>query len=110
MFGIIVKFDVQADFRETLVKALIEDGKGSLRDEPDTARFDILQDAANPNRLFLYEVYKDEASFKAHTEGPHFKKVMNVFNEMTANHHGSIEEVGRITNLFPADGERAWER
>ena len=110
MFGIIVKFDVHDDFRETLVRALIEDGEGSLRDEPKTSRFDILEDAANPNRLFLYEVYDDEAAFEAHTNGPHFKKVMKVFDEMVENQHGSIEEVGRITNLFPPDGAKAWQR
>lgn len=110
MFAIFVKFDVNSDYRDTLIEALIEDGQGSLRDEPDTVRFDIIEDASNPNLLFLYEVYKDRAAFEVHTEGSHYKRVMKVFDEMVANHHGTIEELGRGTNLFPPDDHGAWER
>ncbi|HTH99162.1 MAG TPA: antibiotic biosynthesis monooxygenase, partial [Stellaceae bacterium] len=40
-------------------------------------RFDVLE--AADGKIALYEIYTDEAGFKAHLETPHFK----VFNEGT---------------------------
>ncbi|NCR65204.1 MAG: hypothetical protein GPJ34_00875 [Microcystis aeruginosa LL11-07] len=51
MFSIVVKFNVNPEYKDTLVKVLVEDGKGSLKDEPGTVRFDVIQDASNPNKL-----------------------------------------------------------
>jgi autoinducer 2-degrading protein len=89
---------------------LIKDGEGSLEEEPDTVRFDVIRDSSNPNIIFLYEVYRDEAAFEAHTEGPHYKRVMEVFDEMVTNNLGTIEELGRGLTLFPPDINEAWQR
>jgi hypothetical protein len=34
----------------------------------------VVQDANDDHRIWLYEVYKDEAAFQAHTQAPHFLK------------------------------------
>ncbi|MCZ8100277.1 MAG: antibiotic biosynthesis monooxygenase [Microcystis aeruginosa G13-12] len=101
MFSIVVKFNVNPEYKDTLVKVLVEDGKGSLKDEPGTVRFDVIQDASNPNILFLYESYQDQIAFEAHTQGEYYKKAIEVFNEMTSNNYGTVEELGRGATLFP---------
>lgn len=42
------------------------------RTEPGNIRFDVLRDNADPDRFYFYEVYRDEAAFKAHQQTPHY--------------------------------------
>nr|WP_285899566.1 putative quinol monooxygenase [Pseudomonas boanensis] len=44
----------------------------SVRDEPGCLVFDVLQDRSDPDLVWLYEVYTDEAAFEAHMLTPHF--------------------------------------
>ena len=103
MFSIVVKFNVNPEYKDILVKALLEDGEGSLKNEPETVRFDVIEDVSNPNTIFLYEGYKNKAAFETHTQGSYYQKVIKVFNDMTSNNHGTIEELGRGTTLFPTN-------
>ncbi len=41
-----------------------------LRDEPGTLQFEVLQLHGDDSRVMLYEVYRDEAAFKAHWDAP----------------------------------------
>ncbi len=40
--------------------------------EPGALRFDVLQQADDPARFVLYEVYRDEAGAAAHKETAHY--------------------------------------
>lgn len=42
--------------------------------EPGCRQFDVLVDPADPTKVAFYEVYADEAAFKAHQQTPHFKR------------------------------------
>jgi quinol monooxygenase YgiN len=53
----------------------------SLREEPGCRQFDVCYDPAEPTHCFLYEVYRDEAAFRAHLATAHFKD----FNTATAD-------------------------
>jgi autoinducer 2-degrading protein len=35
----------------------------------------VLVDANDPNRFFLYEVYRDAAAIEAHEAAPHFQRI-----------------------------------
>ncbi len=74
MYALLVQFDVLPEHRDAVIQALIEDGRGSLQDEPGTLRFDVVQDGDKPNRFYLYEAYRDRAAFDSHLQGPHFRK------------------------------------
>jgi quinol monooxygenase YgiN len=52
-----------------------ENGAASVK-EPGCRRFDIVVDAKNPNHVFLFEVYDNEAALTAHRNTEHFKKYM----------------------------------
>ena len=49
-----------------------------LKDEPGTLRIDILRPQADPTKVLIYVVYRDEAAFIAHANGPlrarHYKE------------------------------------
>ena len=53
---------------------MLENAQRSVNDEPGCLKFDVVQDANDEDRIWLYEVYKDEAAFQAHTQTPHFIK------------------------------------
>ena len=72
MLAMWVKVRVKPDARERFLKAIEADALGSERDEPGCLRFNVLEDAADPNVYYFYEVYRDEAALEAHRAAPHY--------------------------------------
>lgn len=74
MHIVIAPFQIKDSHREHFIEEMIEDARGSLENEPGCLRFDIIQDPEDPNRIWLYEIYRDKQAFQQHIETPHFKK------------------------------------
>jgi len=74
MYIIVAPIQIKEAFKDQYIKGMLENAQGSVNDEPGCLRFDVVQDANDENRIWLYEVYKDEAAFQAHTQTPHFIK------------------------------------
>jgi autoinducer 2-degrading protein len=72
MLAMWVKVRVKPDQRQRFLEAIEHDALGSERDEPGCLRFNVLQDAADENVYYFYEVYKDEAALEAHRTMPHY--------------------------------------
>jgi len=70
--ALIVSVHMKPEHRDAILKGALEDARGSQNDEPGCRRFDVIQDDADPNRMYFYEVYDDDAAFQAHTQAPHF--------------------------------------
>ncbi len=73
MFVVTVTFVAKSGDAEAFRARLRRQAADSLGGEPGCHRFDVCADPAAPGRIFLYELYSDEAAFKAHLETPHFK-------------------------------------
>ncbi len=103
MYIIIAPIQIREGHKEQFMQAIIEDAKGSVNDEPGCLRFDVIQDAGDENRIWLYEVYQDEAAFQAHTQAPHFIK----FRDATADIRvEGIQGAARgSVNIWPPDAE-----
>ena len=76
MYGVFVSLKVKPDRRERFLEEIKNDALCSVRDEPGCVRFNVFQEAADPDRYHLFEVYRDEAAFDAHRETPHFRRVI----------------------------------
>jgi quinol monooxygenase YgiN len=74
MYAIWVTVHVKPEKREQFLEVIEDDSICSVRDEPACVRFDVLQDQTDPDTYYFYEVYHDEAGFKAHTETPHLAR------------------------------------
>ena len=83
MFVNAVDLDIVPAERANYLAAITENGAAAAK-EPGCRRFDILNLASDPNHFFLYEVYDNEAAFKAHRAGEHFKKYAEVTAKMVA--------------------------
>ena len=68
-----VDLDIAPAETEKFLAALKENGAASVK-EPGCQRFDIMVLASNPNHVFIYEVYDNEAAAQAHRTTDHFKK------------------------------------
>ena len=74
MIALIVSIKIKKGHKEAFMASMMGDAHGSNNDEPGCLRFDVLQDNEDPNRIHLYEVYKNQAAVDAHRAAPHYTK------------------------------------
>ena len=99
MYAIWVSVKIKPERREQFLSVIEDDSICSVRDEPGCVRFDVLQDANDPDHYYFYEVYHDEAAFQAHGQAPHFAR----WRAETAEVLSAPTDVTRNTTLFPSD-------
>jgi len=68
-----VHVHVKPENIEQFRDAILENQKGTVL-EPGNIRFDILQQADDPTRFMLYEVFESDEAVKLHKETPHYLK------------------------------------
>ncbi len=74
MIALVVTIKIKPGHKRAFMASMMDDARGSNNDEPGCLRFDVLQDNENPNKIHLYEVYKDQAAVDAHRQAPHYLK------------------------------------
>lgn len=99
----LVTVDIKPEHRDRFMEEILLDARGSVENEPGCVRFDVLQDDENPNRVYLYEVYRDEAAEEAHLKMPHFIRWENATKDWFAR----PMEVINCTSVYPEDS--AWD-
>jgi (4S)-4-hydroxy-5-phosphonooxypentane-2,3-dione isomerase len=72
MFSLIVSVQVRPEHREQFLQVIAENAAASVRVEPGCYRFDVAEDAGQPNHFFFYEIYRDVQAFAEHKAAPHF--------------------------------------
>ena len=72
-FVLEVKIRIKPEHVEDFMAKLSANAKAA-RGEPGCRTFDVSVDPSDKTSVMLYEVYADEAAFRAHQETPHFKK------------------------------------
>jgi autoinducer 2-degrading protein len=65
---------IKPELRERFLEVIEDDATSSVRDEPGCLRFEVLQDASDPDTYHFFEVYQDEAAWRAHRNTPHFAR------------------------------------
>ena len=90
------------EHRQEALDALIEHGRLCVAQEPGTLRFDVLEDNDDPNRLYLYEAYADEAAFQAHLAGESHKRAAAVLAALRDRGHYERDLLVRMHSLFAA--------
>ncbi len=104
MYAVFVTINIDPERVDEFTQASFGDAEGSVRDEPECFRFDMLRDPEIPSRFYLYEVYRDEDAFQAHLETPHFLQWKSVVEEMF---DGELQ-ILKMATVFPSDD--GWEK
>jgi len=73
MFVVTVTFEAEPDRAGAFLDRVRQQATDSLARETGCHRFDVCTDPGAPGRVFLYEIYEDEAAFRAHLEAAHFR-------------------------------------
>jgi (4S)-4-hydroxy-5-phosphonooxypentane-2,3-dione isomerase len=93
-----VQIRVKRECVETFRQATLANARESLK-EPGIARFDFLQDAADPSRFVLVEVYREAEAQARHKETKHYLAWREAVEAMMAEPRRSV----KFANLFPDD-------
>ena len=104
MQALVVTIQIKPEFREAFMAAMLDDARGSMENEPGCFRFDVVQDLEDPNRIYLYEVYRDDAAIAAHREMPHYVK----WRDTVKDWHAADPIRHQCTTVFPPDS--AWHK
>ncbi len=101
MLIVLVHVHVRSDAIEAFRAATLNNAKNSIR-EPGIARFDVIQQADDPTRFVLVEVYRDENAAAAHKETVHYREWRDAVAGLMAEPRKGI----KYTNVFP--DEEGW--
>lgn len=93
---------IKPERRTEFIEACRLNHQGSVA-EPGNRRFDILQDANEPDHFVLYEAYAGEADARAHKETAHYAAWRDTVAGMMAKPREGQPFVG----LFPDTGGEA---
>ena len=97
MYALFVTVNIKEGYAEEFAAASLGDGQGSVRDEENCFRFDILRNPDNPNQFYLYEVYTDRAGHATHREQPHYTAWRSSVEHMFDGDLGRVE----METVFP---------
>jgi quinol monooxygenase YgiN len=98
MHSVLVHVHVKPEHIEDFRLATIENASHSVL-EPGFARFDVVQQAEDPTRFILVEVYRNDEAPTQHKETEHYKKWRDQVADMMAEPRQGI----RYTNIYPTE-------
>jgi (4S)-4-hydroxy-5-phosphonooxypentane-2,3-dione isomerase len=73
--AIVATIEVAPERRDQLLPLLMAHRARCLKDEPETLQFEVLVPREDDAKVLLYEVYRDDAAFDVHLNGPHIERV-----------------------------------
>ncbi len=90
MYVVHVHVHIKPDFLEAFRQATVENARNSVQ-EPGVARFDVLQNADDPTRFVLVEVYRTPEDPARHKETSHYQKWRDTVADMMAEPRTSVK-------------------
>jgi quinol monooxygenase YgiN len=85
-----VHVHVKSEYVEAFKQACIENARNSVQ-EPGIARFDVVQQADDPTRFVLVEVYRTADAPARHKETVHYAKWRDTVASMMAEPRTSVK-------------------
>ena len=80
--ALVVEFQIKPDRREDFLRLMREHAAGTLQDEAGCLQFDILLPQENGHRIFLYEVYRDDAAIQEHRQSARLARTRDSYADM----------------------------
>lgn len=96
-FTILVQFVIAPGEMGAFLPLMLTNARTSLREEEGCERFDVLQPEGEPDRIVLYEIYRDRAAFDVHAASAHFKEFDAATKDLVRS------KVVTVLNLCGAD-------
>jgi len=97
-----VHVHVKPEHVDAFRAASLENARNSVQ-EPGVARFDVIQQADDPTRFILVEVYRTADDPARHKETAHYQAWRDTVAEMMAEPRSAV----KFANVFP--DESGWD-
>ena len=81
-FVLIAELQVKPESLAAFVPLILANAQASVAKEPGCLQFDVTQQADDPTKFALYEVYADAAAFEAHGKMPHVQEFFAASKDM----------------------------
>lgn len=78
---VVADLEIDPERFAKFVELMLVNARGS-REEPGCERFDVVVPKDGSARVALFEIYKDEAAFKAHQQSAHYKAFVEARGDM----------------------------
>jgi (4S)-4-hydroxy-5-phosphonooxypentane-2,3-dione isomerase len=101
MYIVNVHVHVRPEHREGFIAATLDNARNTVQ-EPGNLRFDVLEQADDPDRFVIYEVYRDEAGMTAHKATAHYARWAAAVNPWMAENRRGV----KYEPLFPEKPEQ----
>ena len=98
MLVVLVHVHVKPECVEAFHQATVDNAANSIQ-EPGIARFDVIQQADDPTRFVLVEVYRTPEATPRHKETAHYKTWRDTVADMMAEPRTGV----KYANVFPED-------
>ena len=98
MIAMHVQVHVKPEYVDAFKTATLANARESVK-EPGIARFDVLQQADDPTRFLLVEVFRSPEAQVAHRESTHYPVWRDVVAPMMAEPRFAV----KYGNVFPVD-------
>lgn len=89
---------IKPEYTDAFIKATLDNASNSVK-EPGIARFDVIQQADDPARFTLVEVYHSPEDVPKHKETDHYNRWIKNVEHMFAQDRTRTF----YKNIFPAD-------
>ena len=104
MYIIISPIQIKAGYKDQYVQKLVDVAKESVSTEPGCLRLDVIQDANDANRVWVYEIFKDTGALQTHMKLPFFMEFMDATKDWR-DESGLVGAGQGASNIWPADNE-----
>lgn len=98
MYIVQVHIHVKVEAVEAFKAACVENARNSVQ-EAGIARFDFLQQADDPTRFMLVEIYRTPQDADLHKQTAHYQTWRDAVADMMAEPRSSV----KFVNIFPDD-------
>jgi quinol monooxygenase YgiN len=73
-FAVVVDFLLKPGMRAAFRDLIDANAHASVKLEPDCLRFDVIEPEGEPDRVLLYEIYRQHAAFQVHMASAHYAR------------------------------------
>lgn len=84
---LVVELETVAGKKDAFVARVLEHRNNVLSNEPGCLRFDVVASAEDAGKVFLYEVYADDAALETHANTSYMKRYLEDTKPMIARRH-----------------------
>ncbi|MNP00742.1 Autoinducer 2-degrading protein LsrG [compost metagenome] len=73
MYCIFIRTRLKPGCADAFIEAIKPNAATSVETEPGCLVFDVSRDRVDPDVVYLYEIYRDDEAYEAHTRTAHFR-------------------------------------